>query len=160
MFWLQVFYFTFYDLYRCYECQVVYDGKLTQPIQINSGMKQGCNLSPTGFQLALDRMVRDVLQGRKRGIRWGLHGRHVTKPTHAHTPTHYKTHTYTDQHITKPTHTHTNILQNPHIRTLPNIHTPTHYKTHIYAHTHTYTHLHITKPTHTHTPTHIFEFVH
>jgi len=34
---------------------------------------------------------------------------HITK-----TPTHYKTHTYT-QHITKPTHTHINTLQNPHI---------------------------------------------
>ena len=74
-----------------------------------------------------------------------------------HTPTHYKTHTYTQPHITKltythphitkPTHTHTHALQNPHIHTTTHykthIHTPTHYKTH------TYTHPHITKPTHT-----------
>ena len=55
---------------------------------------------------------------------------HTLQNAHIHTPTHYKTHTYTH-----PT------LQNPHI------HTPTHYKTH------TYTHPHITKPTHTHTHT-------
>jgi hypothetical protein len=59
---------------------------------------------------------------------------HTLQNPHIHTPTQYKTHTYTHQHITKPTHTHTNTLQNPHI------HTPTHYKTH------TYTHPHITKP--------------
>jgi len=31
---------------------------------------------------------------------------HITK-----TPTHYKTHTYTQPHITKPTHTQTHTLQ-------------------------------------------------
>ena len=36
----------------------------------------------------------------------------ITKPTHTHTPTHHKTHTYTHPHITKPTHTHTHTLQN------------------------------------------------
>ena len=41
---------------------------------------------------------------------------HITK-----TPTHYKTHTYTNPHITKPTHTQTHTLQNSHI------HTPRHY---------------------------------
>jgi hypothetical protein len=38
-------------------------------------VKQGCVLSPTGFQLASDRVVRNVLKVRKRGIRWGLNGR-------------------------------------------------------------------------------------
>jgi len=44
-------------------------------MQINSGVKQGCILSPSGFQPASDRVVRYVLKGRKRGIRWGLNGR-------------------------------------------------------------------------------------
>jgi len=76
---------------------------------------------------------------------------HITKPTcththtlqnpHVHTPTHYKTHTYTHPHITKPTCTHTHTLQYPHL------HTPTHYKIHMY------THPHVTKPTCTHTHT-------
>jgi hypothetical protein len=76
---------------------------------------------------------------------------HTIQNSHIHTPTHYKTHTYTHHtlqnlHIHTPTHykTHTythHTLQNSHI------HTPTHYKTH------TYTHQHITKPTHTHTHT-------
>ena len=48
---------------------------------------------------------------------------HITK-----TPTHYKTHTYTNPYITKPTHTHTHTLQNPYIQT------PTHYKTHTNRH--------------------------
>jgi hypothetical protein len=60
---------------RGYKCQVVHDGKLTQPIQINSGVKQGCILSPTVFQLVSDSVVRNVLKGRKRGIRWGLNSR-------------------------------------------------------------------------------------
>jgi hypothetical protein len=54
---------------------VVHDGKLTESIKINSGVKQGCILSLSGFQLASDRVVRNVLKGRKRGIRWGLNGR-------------------------------------------------------------------------------------
>jgi len=51
----------------------------------------------------------------------------ITKPTHTHTPTHYKTHTNTNPHITKPTHIHTHTLQKPHIHT-PTIYKPTHYK--------------------------------
>ena len=54
---------------------VLHDGKLTESIKINSGVKQGCILSLSRFQLASDRVVRNVLKGRKRGIRWGLNGR-------------------------------------------------------------------------------------
>jgi len=64
---------------------------------------------------------------------------HITKPTHTHTPIHYKTHTYT--------HTHT--LENPHIHT-PINYKPTHpHKTATHTHAHAYAHAR----THTHTPT-------
>ena len=42
---------------------------------------------------------------------------HITKHTHIHTPTHYKTHTYTHTLQNTHTHTHTHTLQNPHIHT-------------------------------------------
>ena len=35
----------------------------------------------------------------------------LSKHPHIHTPTHYKTHTYTHPHIHTPTHTHTHTLQ-------------------------------------------------
>ena len=54
---------------------MVHDGKLTQPIQINSSVKQACILSPAEFLLVSDRVVRHVLKGWKRGIQWGLNGK-------------------------------------------------------------------------------------
>ena len=54
---------------------MVHDGNLTQPIKSNSCVKQGCILSPTVFKLVSDSVVKNVLKGRKRGIRWGLNGR-------------------------------------------------------------------------------------
>ena len=53
---------------------MVHDRKLTEPMQINCGVKQGCILSPSGFQPASDRVVRNVLKGR-REIRLGMNGR-------------------------------------------------------------------------------------
>ena len=43
------------------------------------------------------------------------HNTHTLHNPNIHTPTFYKTHTYTHLYITKPIRTHTHTLQNPHI---------------------------------------------
>ena len=94
------------------------------------------------FLMFLDHTQRRTTVGRTPLNEWSARRTHphITKPTHTHTytlqnlhihtPTYYKTHTYTHPHITEPTHTHTHTLQNPHIHTPTHTHTPTHYKAH------------------------------
>jgi hypothetical protein len=62
-------------MYEGYGCQILHEGKLTEPIQVNSGVRQGCILSPALFLLVLDGVMRKVMEKRKRGIQWGLQDR-------------------------------------------------------------------------------------
>lgn len=52
--------------------RVVHEGKLSEPFTVNAGVRQGCVLSPTVFLLVLDDVMRKVVEGRRRGIQWGL----------------------------------------------------------------------------------------
>ena len=61
-------------MYDGYTCQVEHRGKLSQPFAVNSGVRQGCLLSPILFIIALDSMLREATN-RKRGIQWGLNSR-------------------------------------------------------------------------------------
>jgi hypothetical protein len=63
------------EMYEGCECQVLHEGKLTKPIQVNSGVRQGCILSPILFLLVLDGVMRKVMEKRKRGLQWGLQDR-------------------------------------------------------------------------------------
>lgn len=63
------------DLYDGYQCQVLHQGKLTQPISVGAGVRQGCILSPILFLLVLDAVMRRTIGGRRRGIQWGVNSR-------------------------------------------------------------------------------------
>lgn len=49
---------------------MLHEGKLTENFIINTGVRQGCILSPIIFLLVVDRIMRKTLGGRKRGIQW------------------------------------------------------------------------------------------
>ena len=60
------------ETYNKYRCRVIHDGKVTEPFSINSGVRQGCILSPTIFLLVMDDVMKKVTEEKKRGIQWGL----------------------------------------------------------------------------------------
>lgn len=60
------------SLYENIECQVIHDNKLTEPFGVDTGVKQGCILSPMLFSLAVDWLMRNVTEGRRQGIQWTL----------------------------------------------------------------------------------------
>lgn len=58
-------------LYRRAKCRIVHRGKLGRSFTVDSGVKQGCVLSPLLFLLVLDWVMRKVDTG-SRGIQWTL----------------------------------------------------------------------------------------
>ena len=58
-------------LYRSGKCRIVHRGKLGRWFTVDSGVKQGCVLSPLLFLIVLDRVMRKVNTG-GRGIQWTL----------------------------------------------------------------------------------------
>ena len=61
-------------IHRLYEdatCQVIRDGKLTEPFSIQTEVCQGCLLSPTIFLLVVDWIMQQAMAGRT-GIQWTL----------------------------------------------------------------------------------------
>lgn len=63
------------ETYRDFRCHVDHMGRTSDPFEINSGVKQGCLLSPMLFLLILDEVMERVVQNKKRGIQWGMHER-------------------------------------------------------------------------------------
>jgi hypothetical protein len=61
------------QIYEGYTCQIVHEGKLTVPISVMSGVKQGCILSPT-FLMVMDEVMKKAIGGKIRGINWGITG--------------------------------------------------------------------------------------
>ena len=59
-------------LYVNFECQVVHNNQVTEPFRVDTGVIQGCILSPVLFSMAVDWLMRSVTQGRRLGIRWAL----------------------------------------------------------------------------------------
>lgn len=60
------------SFYENYRCQVIHEGKLTEPFEVNSGVKQGCILSPTIFLITMDLVMREAMFGAKTGLQWKL----------------------------------------------------------------------------------------
>ena len=58
------------QLYEDATCQVIHDGKLTEPFSVKTGVRQGCVLSPTIFQMVVDWVMRQSTTGKKTGIKW------------------------------------------------------------------------------------------
>ncbi|KAL8622673.1 hypothetical protein ACOMHN_009307 [Nucella lapillus] len=58
------------QLYEDATCQVIHEGKLTDPFQVQTGVRQGCLLSPTIFLMVVDWIMRQSTAGQKTGIQW------------------------------------------------------------------------------------------
>lgn len=58
-------------IYEDYKCQIIHEGKLSEPFAIKTGVRQGCLLSPIIFLMVLDGVMRKVTRG-TRGLKWGL----------------------------------------------------------------------------------------
>ena len=56
-------------LYEGFSAQVVHNGQKTQPLNMRTGVRQGCLLSPLLFLVALDWVTRTAFD-RKGGIQW------------------------------------------------------------------------------------------
>jgi hypothetical protein len=58
--------------YQGYAGRVVHEGRVSEPILVQSGVRQGCSLSPTMFLIVIDAVMQNVNRDRRRGIHWGL----------------------------------------------------------------------------------------
>ena len=58
------------QLYEDATCQVIHDGKLTEPFSVQTGVRQGCLLSPTIFLMVVDWVKRQSTAGQRTGIQW------------------------------------------------------------------------------------------
>ena len=58
------------QLYEDATCQVIHEGKLTEPFSVKTGVRQGCLLSPTIFLMVVDWVMRQSTTGKKTGIQW------------------------------------------------------------------------------------------
>lgn len=52
--------------------KVVHEGKLSESFEVNTGVRQGCLLSPFLFLLAIDYIMKNVTEGHRNGIQWTL----------------------------------------------------------------------------------------
>ena len=59
--------------YNGMQCRVVHEGQLSEAFDVNTGVRQGCLLSPFLFLLAVDWIMIQTTQGRRNGIQWTLH---------------------------------------------------------------------------------------
>lgn len=57
-------------LYEDSTCQIIHNGKLTNPFAVKTGVRQGCILSPTIFLIAIDWIMRRTTEGSNTGIQW------------------------------------------------------------------------------------------
>lgn len=60
------------SLYENFEYQMIHRNQLTEPIAVNTEVKQGCILSPVLFSLEIDWIMKNITQGKKQGLQWTL----------------------------------------------------------------------------------------
>lgn len=57
-------------MYKDTTCRVLYKGQLTDGFKINTGVRQGCLLSPFLFILAMDWIMKKGTESKRNGIQW------------------------------------------------------------------------------------------
>ena len=57
-------------MYKDTTCQVIHDGKLTEPFSVQTGVRQGCLLSPIIFLMVVDWALRQSTKDQTTGIQW------------------------------------------------------------------------------------------
>ena len=57
-------------LYRDFHFKVICGNQLTDSFKIQTGVKQGCILSPSLFVVAMDWLMRQTNEGQNRGVQW------------------------------------------------------------------------------------------
>ena len=45
------------ETYQGYVCRVVHEGRVSEPISVQTGVRQGCILSPTMFLIVIDAVM-------------------------------------------------------------------------------------------------------
>ena len=58
------------QLYDNATCQVIHNGKLTQPFNVETGVRQGCLLSPMIFLMVVDWIMREATKDNNTGLQW------------------------------------------------------------------------------------------
>ena len=58
--------------YRDMSCRVVHVGQTSDSFKVNTGVRQGCLLSPFLFILVIDWIMKTTTSGKKNGIQWTL----------------------------------------------------------------------------------------
>ena len=59
------------SLYEDTACHVIHNTNISEPFTVNSGVRQGCLLSPMIFSLVVDLVMRTAMNP-PRGIQWTL----------------------------------------------------------------------------------------
>ena len=59
-------------MYKDTSCKVLHEGQMTDGFKINTGVRQGCLLSPFLFILAIDWIMKVATGSRRNGIQWTL----------------------------------------------------------------------------------------
>ncbi|KAL9968248.1 hypothetical protein ACROYT_G026600 [Oculina patagonica] len=59
-------------LYRDFTCSVLHEGNLTPWFAVETGVKQGCMMSPLLFLITLDWVMKETTTHQRTGIRWKL----------------------------------------------------------------------------------------
>ena len=60
------------ESYEGFNCKIVHEGSLTNSFQVNTGVRQGCLLSPFLFLLAIGWVMKSATENRRNGIQWTL----------------------------------------------------------------------------------------
>ena len=58
--------------YHGFTCQVLHGGTMTEPIEVKTGVRQGCLLLPLLFLVVLDWVSKNAYEGKHLGLQWTL----------------------------------------------------------------------------------------